>query len=226
MSSSREPFGALSALLDPKVQSAVHLILSTCAEAGLPPPKKRRRETVHGAEAAAVAEGLPQGGGARAAKGSSGSKPAAQSAAKPAAAAAQPPTASQPARASAGAEGAPSDSGEQHGADVASLARQESKGGEREREGKAKLPPIAAMRAVGYLESSDTMQRLWAWAKEHQPQDGVWPTPVSHQEEALTFDACGWPSEHSTPEEWLQMLQYWTCLREQLIGGLPRRCRR
>mmetsp|Transcript_32260 Transcript_32260/g.53304 ORF Transcript_32260/g.53304 Transcript_32260/m.53304 type:complete len:215 (-) Transcript_32260:290-934(-) len=89
-----------------------------------------------------------------------------------------------------------------------------------------KLPPIEAMRAAGYQESKDAMKRLWAWAKQHEPRDAVWPTPVQGEQEALAFDACGWPTQTSTPEEWLAMLQYWTVLREQLIGGAPRRARK
>ena len=51
------------------------------------------------------------------------------------------------------------------------------------------------------------------------------PTPTCVDQEAMTFNACGWPAEHTTPAEWLPMLQYWTVLREQLINGAPRRAR-
>ena len=132
-------------------------------------------------------------------------------------------------------------------------------------------PSIESMREAGYLESAAAMQSIWAWAKTHRPEDGVWPTPTSQAQEALTFDACGWPTvrcstldarptvtapvkplgdcthptgrtaswpllltthspapsaaspqQSSTASEWLAMLQYWTVLREQLIGGAPR----
>jgi len=88
------------------------------------------------------------------------------------------------------------------------------------------LPKIEAMRAVGYLESQQTMKRVWAWAKSHSPDDSVWPTPVEQEQDGLRFNECGWPSEGSTPEDWLAMLQYWTVLREQLIGGAARSARK
>ena len=87
---------------------------------------------------------------------------------------------------------------------------------------RAKLPSLEAMRAAGYLESAQSMTKLWAWVKEHDPGDAVWPTPVATAEEALRFNACGWPDEKTTPEEWLAMLSYWTALREQMITGASR----
>ena len=143
------------------------------------------------------------------------------------------------------------------------------------------LPAIQEMRDVGYLASAKEMQDVWAWARVHNPEDGVCPTPIDGEQEAMTFvsgaeetepahgrhcrhlrltrpspprlraqltcifppltccvspphlvlshvprqGACGWPSSQSTAEEWLAMLQYWTCLREQLCYGAPRRAR-
>jgi len=87
------------------------------------------------------------------------------------------------------------------------------------------LPAIQAMREVGYLASAGEMRDVWAWAKAHSPEDGVWPTPTAGVQEAMTFDACGWPNPNTTAAEWLSMLTYWTVLREQLIGGAPRRAR-
>jgi len=89
----------------------------------------------------------------------------------------------------------------------------------------ASAPHLHRRREAGYLETDDTVRRLWAWVKSHEPDDMVWPTPTAGAQEPLRFDACGWPAEHSTAEAWLSMIQYWTVLREQLIVGAPRRSR-
>ena len=86
----------------------------------------------------------------------------------------------------------------------------------------AKTPTIEAMREVGYLGTAQTLKATWAWAREQGALGAVWPTPVAGMQEAVRFDACGWPHAESTPEEWLNVLSYWTALREQLIGGASR----
>ena len=40
-------------------------------------------------------------------------------------------------------------------------------------------PPISVLREAGYLETDDTVRRLWAWVKSHEPDDLVWPTPTA-----------------------------------------------
>ena len=71
------------------------------------------------------------------------------------------------------------------------------------------LPPptYEGLRTAGYLETEDTLRRIWSWAKLHNADEMVWPTPTAQAQEALRFDACGWPSESTTPEEWLGMIQ-------------------
>jgi len=86
----------------------------------------------------------------------------------------------------------------------------------------AKTLSIEAMREVGYLGTAQTLKATWAWAREQGLQGAVWPTPTAGAQEAVRFDACGWPTAESTPEEWLNMLSYWTALREQLVGGASR----
>ena len=68
-------------------------------------------------------------------------------------------------------------------------------------------PTYEGLRTAGYLETKDAFRRIWSWAKEHGPDDMVWPTPTAQAQEALRFDACGWPHESTTPEEWLGMIQ-------------------
>ena len=40
-------------------------------------------------------------------------------------------------------------------------------------------PPVSVLREAGYLETDDTVRRLWAWVKSHEPDDLVWPTPTA-----------------------------------------------
>ena len=60
----------------------------------------------------------------------------------------------------------------------------------------------------------------------------AWPLPRSPTERLVVprlhthiFTWSRYPSPGSTPEHWLQMIQFWTVLREQLVGGAPRRAR-
>ena len=50
----------------------------------------------------------------------------------------------------------------------------------------------------------------------------LWPTPVDGVQEAVRFDAWGWPNADSTAQQWVEMLTYWTAQREQLGGGASR----
>merc|ERR1711964_121587 len=86
-------------------------------------------------------------------------------------------------------------------------------------------PSIEELRAVGYLETSETYRQVFSWAKQYGRDDVFWPTPTAHVQEALRMDTCGWPSDDTTAEQWLSIIQYWTVLREQLITGAPRRSR-
>lgn len=62
---------------------------------------------------------------------------------------------------------------------------------------------------------------------EPRPQESeCWPTPVDGVQEAVRFDAWGWPNKDSTPSQWIEMLTYWIALREQLVGGASRTQRR
>jgi len=86
-------------------------------------------------------------------------------------------------------------------------------------------PPIAAMRKAGYLGDERELKAVWGWVRD-QGDGAVWPTPIAGAQEAVRFDACGWPNENSTPEEWVPLLTFWTALREQLVGGASRAQRR
>ena len=77
-------------------------------------------------------------------------------------------------------------------------------------------PPIEQMHAAGYLGSERELKSIWAWAREHEPNGYVWPTPVEGAQEAVRFDTAGWPTASSTPTEWIQCLSFWTALREQV----------
>ena len=87
------------------------------------------------------------------------------------------------------------------------------------------LPTIAAMRKAGYLGDERELKTVWAWVRD-QGDGAVWPTPTAGVQEAVRFDSCGWPSDNSTPEEWVTYLTFWTALREQLVGGASRAQRR
>ena len=87
------------------------------------------------------------------------------------------------------------------------------------------LPSIAAMRKAGYLGDERELKTVWAWVRD-QGDGAVWPTPTAGVQEAVRFDSCGWPSDNSTPEEWVTYLTFWTALREQLVGGASRAQRR
>ena len=65
----------------------------------------------------------------------------------------------------------------------------------------ATLPPIQAMREVGYLATPREMRDVWTWAKAHKPEDGVWPTPIAGVQEAMTFvsAACSLCPRASSP---------------------------
>ena len=41
-------------------------------------------------------------------------------------------------------------------------------------------------------------------------------------QEALRFNAHGWPHAQTTPEEWITYLTYWTLLRDQMVFGASR----
>jgi len=81
------------------------------------------------------------------------------------------------------------------------------------------------MRKAGYLGEERELKAVWAWVRD-QGDGAVWPTPTAGPQEAVRFDACGWPNENSSPEEWITYLTYWTVLREQLVGGASRAQRR
>ena len=86
-------------------------------------------------------------------------------------------------------------------------------------------PSMQAMRAAGYLGSEQELKSIWAWARDSE-QEVVWPTPVSGMQEAVRFDAMGWPTATSSAEEWITCVSFWTALREQLVGGASRSQRR
>ena len=84
---------------------------------------------------------------------------------------------------------------------------------------------MSVMRSAGYLGSEQELKQIWAWARD-QEQEVVWPTPVDGVQEAVRFDACGWPTATSSADEWITCVSYWTALREQLVGGASRAQRR
>jgi hypothetical protein len=86
-------------------------------------------------------------------------------------------------------------------------------------------PTMRDMRAAGYLGSEQELKSIWAWARDSE-QESVWPTPVAGMQEAVRFDACGWPTPTSTADEWITCVSFWTALREQLVGGASRSQRR
>jgi hypothetical protein len=90
--------------------------------------------------------------------------------------------------------------------------------------GKANLPSLEEMQAAGYMGTASQMRSTWAWARDHVDNGTyqVWPTPTAGLQEALRFDAWGWPHAESTCEEWINMLTYWTAMREQMISGASR----
>jgi len=88
--------------------------------------------------------------------------------------------------------------------------------------GPAKLPAIEDMHAAGYQGSLQAMRATWSWAKDFGRDHVVWPTPTSGMQEALRFDAHGWPHSQTTPAEWIDMLTYWSVLREQMACGASR----
>ena len=87
-----------------------------------------------------------------------------------------------------------------------------------------KLPSLEEMQAAGYQGSAAAMRTVWQWAKDHVNSGTycVWPTPVAGMQEALRFDAWGWPHQTTTCEEWINMITYWTAMREQMISGASR----
>lgn len=86
-------------------------------------------------------------------------------------------------------------------------------------------PSISLMRKAGYLGDERELKSVWDWVRD-QGDNEVWPTPTAGAQEAVRFDACGWPNEKSTPDDWIPLLSYWTALREQLVGGASRAQRR
>ena len=88
--------------------------------------------------------------------------------------------------------------------------------------GPAKLPTIEVMQGAGYQGSAAQMRGTWQWAKDFGRDHVVWPTPTSGLQEALRFDAHGWPHSQTTPAEWIDMLTYWSVLREQMVCGASR----
>lgn len=90
--------------------------------------------------------------------------------------------------------------------------------------GKANLPALEEMQAAGYMGTASSMRNTWAWARDHVSSGTyqVWPTPTGGVQEPLRFDAWGWPGEGTTCEEWINMLTYWTAMKEQIIGGASR----
>lgn len=87
--------------------------------------------------------------------------------------------------------------------------------------GRINLPTIEAMQVAGYQGSAGAMRGVWQWAKDHVNSGTycVWPAPVAGVQEALRFDAWGWPSPTTSCDEWINMLTYWTAMREQMISG-------
>ena len=87
--------------------------------------------------------------------------------------------------------------------------------------GRINLPTIEAMQAAGYQGTAGAMRGVWQWAKDHVNSGTycVWPAPVAGVQEALRFDAWGWPSPTTSCDEWINMLTYWTAMREQMISG-------
>ena len=90
------------------------------------------------------------------------------------------------------------------------------------KKGPAKLPTIDAMQAAGYQGSAGALRGTWSWAKEFGKDHVVWPTPTSGMQEAMRFDAYGWPCSMTTPAQWMEMLSYWAVLREQMACGASR----
>ena len=88
--------------------------------------------------------------------------------------------------------------------------------------GPAKLPSIEVMQEAGYQGSAGSMRNVWAWAKDFGADHVVWPTPTSGMQEALRFDAHGWPHSQSTAAQWLEMINFWLLLREQMSCGASR----
>ena len=91
--------------------------------------------------------------------------------------------------------------------------------------GKPTLPSIEDMHAAGYEGSIKSLRATWQWAKETagpNRDNMIWPTPTSTPQDALRFDAYGWPIANTTAEEWLNMLSYWTALRDQMMFGAAR----
>ena len=90
--------------------------------------------------------------------------------------------------------------------------------------GKANLPSLEEMQTAGYMGTASQMRNTWAWARDHVDSGTyqVWPTPTAGLQEALRFDAWGWPHAETTCEEWINMLTYWTAMREQMISGASR----
>ena len=75
---------------------------------------------------------------------------------------------------------------------AAPAASKQAASGEKERRKELKdlpPPPISELRAAGWAAPDDTVRRVWAWAKEHDPDDLVWPCPTAGTQDPLRFDA-------------------------------------
>ena len=85
-----------------------------------------------------------------------------------------------------------------------------------------KLPPIEMMQEQGFQSSLQALRGTWAWARDFGKDHVVWPTPTSSAQDAMRFDACGWPCSVTTPAQWMDMFSYWSVLREQMACGASR----
>jgi len=90
---------------------------------------------------------------------------------------------------------------------------------------KVRVPRIEDLRNAGYLDSAEASREAWDWARAHDPNEEVWPTPINGVQEGVVFNQSGWPDDSTTASEWVGMLTFWTALRMQLVGGAPRRAR-